>query len=528
MSQEAGGGHGPIRRSARARSSSSAPVGATLVCSHCGHLVSYVQFWREHYVHWDTEYAMWNEVSGGQSAEPVANESGTGILREFQRRRSMQLTAFTIREESLLMMRFEAAQAVAAGEDIDIGVGQALRRALGPPTTDVNNGGGDAHMHEPMGDLQEDAIAGHDHEHEEGKAAGPSPQGNNAFWFALRWWGALFHIPGIALSALLTVLAVFLVLPALVDGHGDGPPTVRRIDRLLNLPSISGNETFDQMVVCRGCHTVYHSDECFETTIDFDNNRRRVYRIHRCTRVVYKNDIGRRCNEPLADMVGGRPAVTSRVFPYLSIEGQMRVILSRPDIVAAGDTWRARGHVEGFRSDVYDGDIWREFMDYEGEAFLAGNGVALLLNTDGFQVATTRNYTVDAIYLAILSLPRDLRYRRENMILVGLVPGGMESKGLQQFAKPMVDELLRLWEPDNSLGRRVAVLMIACDVPAARKLGGFSGCAAKTEGPRRECHYPACAPGDQRTFFGGRTDPASGGVVGARPFDTPFPVRTGE
>jgi hypothetical protein len=130
--------------------------------------------------------------------------------------------------------------------------------------------------------------------------------------------------------------------------------------------------------------------------------------------------------------------------------------------------------------------------------------------------------------LAILNLPREIRYLRENMILVGLVPGGTESKGLQQFAKPMVDELLQLWEPDNSLDRRVAVLLVACDVPAARKLGGFSGCTARTEGPRRECHYPAQAPGSTQTFFGGVTDPDSGGVEGAQPFDTPFPVRTGE
>jgi hypothetical protein len=458
---------------------------------------------------------MWNEVEGHQPAEPVAFESGIEILREFQRQLSLQLKPLTPREDVLLATRTEAYLAAAAGEEIDRGLGQALRRALGPPGCEHKD---------PMMGVESD----NEQEGEEGKAAGPAPDTGHSFWFALRFWGSLYRIPAAAFTALLLILAIFLTLPPLLDGHGDGPPTSRRIDRVLGVPSISGGEAFDQMVVCRGCHTVYRSDECYETTIDFNNQMRRVHHIKRCTHMVFKRDVGKRCNESLADMVGGKPTVTSRVFPYLSIEGQLKDILARPDIEAALASWKERGRVDGFRSDVYDGLIWQEFKDYGGQPFLAGNGIALLLNTDGFQAATSRNYTVEAIYLAILNLPREIRYLRENMILVGLVPGGTKSKGLQQFAKPMVDELLQLWEPDNSLGRRVAVLLVACDVPAARKLGGFSGCTARTEGPRRECHYPAQAPGSKQTFFGGVTDPDFGGVEGAQPFDTPFPTRTGE
>lgn len=462
---------------------------------------------------------MWNEVQGNQPAEPVAFQSGIEILREFQRQLSLQLTPLTAREDVLLATRTELYLANAAGEEVDRGLGQALRRALGPPERELDD---------PMQGNDSDAPMDPDDEEDGNKGAEPASDTGHSFWFALRFWGSLYRIPTAALTALLLLLTVFLALPPILDGHGDGPPTARRIDRVLEVPSISGSETFDQMVVCRGCHTVYRSEDCFETKVDFDNQMRRVYHINRCTHMVFKRDVGKRCNEPLADMVGGRPSVTSQVFPYLSVEGQLRDILARPDIEAALESWKSRGRVEGFRSDVYDGNIWKEFEVYEGEPFLSTTGIALLLNTDGFQAATTRNYTIEAIYLAILSLPRDIRYLRENMILVGLVPGGAESKGLQQFAKPLVDELLCLWKPDNSLGRRVAVLLVACDVPAARKLGGFSGCAARTEGPRRECHYPAQAPGSQRTFFGGVTDPDSGGVEGAQPFDTPFPIRTGE
>jgi hypothetical protein len=502
----------PLRRSGRNKRpalSGGSNDAHQLVCSHCNKLVGYVTFTQKgHYEHWDQDEAMWNVVLNGQSPEPQVAQSGIEILREFQRVRLEQQTPLSPREELLFALR-EAAAQVDGNEPGD------ANPEIHHAGEDIGGEGSEA---KEANDKVEDKVD------DAGQGQAPRPN-THSFWYALRYWQGLFRVSSIALAALLVVLAAWLVLPAIADGL-EGSPTQRRIDRALDLPSIIGNESFERMVVCPGCSTVYPSDACFETTVDHDNDQRRVHRIVHCTSMVYKNNVGIRCNEALATMVNGRPVATAHVFPYMSIELQIRAILARPGMEEHMEWWKARGTVAGTSSDVYDGEIWNEHQFVEGDPFLAGNGIALILNTDGFQPATSRNYSVDAIYLAILNLPRDLRYLRENMILVGLVPGGGEKKGLQQFAKPMVDELLRLWAPQNSLGRRVAVLLVACDVPAARSIGGFSGHAAKTEGPRRECHYPGGAGG--KTYFGSNTDVADGGVVGARSYDDLFPTRTGQ
>ena len=42
-------------------------------------------------------------------------------------------------------------------------------------------------------------------------------------------------------------------------------------------------------------------------------------------------------------------------------------------------------------------------------------------------------YSVGAIYLIIQNLPRSMRYKRENVILVGLIPGPKETKINYEF-----------------------------------------------------------------------------------------------
>ena len=49
------------------------------------------------------------------------------------------------------------------------------------------------------------------------------------------------------------------------------------------------------------------------------------------------------------------------------------------------------------------------------------------------------------IYLALVNLPREIRFRKENVIIIGVIPGPKEPKGNINFLlKPLVDELLDL------------------------------------------------------------------------------------
>jgi len=74
--------------------------------------------------------------------------------------------------------------------------------------------------------------------------------------------------------------------------------------------------------------------------------------------------------------------------------------------------------------------------------------LAFGLNVDWFQPYSRRSdVSVGVIYLVILNLPREERFKWENVILVGVIPD-MEKmpKSINSFLKPLVDELQVLWK----------------------------------------------------------------------------------
>ena len=89
-------------------------------------------------------------------------------------------------------------------------------------------------------------------------------------------------------------------------------------------------------------------------------------------------------------------------------------------------------------------------------------------------------YSLGVIYLTVLNLPRGV-INKTSVILVGLIPGPQEpQRDLNSYLEPLVDELQQFWsgkECDvHALGRkriRCALICIACDLPAGRKVCGF-------------------------------------------------------
>ena len=120
----------------------------------------------------------------------------------------------------------------------------------------------------------------------------------------------------------------------------------------------------------------------------------------------------------------------------------------------------------------------------DGRPFLSLPGnLALMLNIDWFNPFTETEYSVGAIYFAIQNLPRSERFKEENIILVGLIPGPSEpSKHMNTYLSVIVDELQELYDgvsipnPYSMFGTthvRVLLSCIVCDLPATRKVCGF-------------------------------------------------------
>ena len=137
---------------------------------------------------------------------------------------------------------------------------------------------------------------------------------------------------------------------------------------------------------------------------------------------------------------------------------------------------------------TYDGAIWKEFLtDQAGVSFLSGaNNYAFLLNIDWFQPFVHVTYSVGVIYMVFLNLPRCIRYKRENVLLLGVIPGPSEPPlTINSYLTPIVKELKTLWEGVSFRlvcnGRTVeqtfrgALIGVACDLPATRKVCGFLG-----------------------------------------------------
>ena len=84
-----------------------------------------------------------------------------------------------------------------------------------------------------------------------------------------------------------------------------------------------------------------------------------------------------------------------------------------------------------------------------------------------------------------MNLPRCERFKPENIIFVGVIPGPSEPKlNINTYLSPLVDKLLILWNEGVKLRHgsqglhetfKACLLCVACDLPASRKVCGFTG-----------------------------------------------------
>ena len=150
-------------------------------------------------------------------------------------------------------------------------------------------------------------------------------------------------------------------------------------------------------------------------------------------------------------------------------------------------------------SDVFHGRVWSKFLEIDGQKFLSlPFTYGVTINIDWFEPFKHYTYSVGVIYLVVMNLPRSVRYKRKNIILVGVIPGPKEpSLTINTYLAPLVSELLQLWRglSFNVYGStaqqivRVALLVVACDLPAGRKVCGFLSHSANLGCSRCYCTF---------------------------------------
>lgn len=205
------------------------------------------------------------------------------------------------------------------------------------------------------------------------------------------------------------------------------------------------------------------------------------------------------------------------LFPLPNLKMQIITLYQRPEFEQQLRKWTDRHIDNELITDIYDGEIWKSFPNDQIFPFFspekADSHLGIMLNLDWFQPFDSAVYSSGAIYGVICNLPRDLRFKKENMLTLGLLPGPEEAKlhQINNYLAPIVNELLEFWNGvdlpstyNYPSGRNVRMAVICCssDVPATRKLGGhisaLVGC--------HRCYKEANNEGGQKLNFGGFED----------------------
>lgn len=178
---------------------------------------------------------------------------------------------------------------------------------------------------------------------------------------------------------------------------------------------------------------------------------------------------------------GKELSVPCKVFCYHSVleilKGRMQSEEFRKNCVK----WQTERPTDGMMHDVYDGAVWRNFVNSDGQLFFTdAYNFGLLLNIDWYQPFKHTIYSVGVMFITIFNLPRHLRYRPENVILCGIIPGPSEPRlTVNQHLEPLIDDLQSLWKgvtvtvSDQEHIIKAALICVSCDTPATRKTCGF-------------------------------------------------------
>jgi len=179
------------------------------------------------------------------------------------------------------------------------------------------------------------------------------------------------------------------------------------------------------------------------------------------------------------------------IIAYNSVIKQLQHFMLRPGFMKKLELWRKRVIPANVIADVFDGRVWRDFQSYKNKPFLSKpNNLMFQLNNDGFEPWERRVYSVVAIYLTCLNLPRSERFKKENCILIALIPphckgttsldAYLRIRSMNPLLEPLIDELLILLDVihlrtygGSKVKVRAFLVGVACDLSAIRKICGF-------------------------------------------------------
>ena len=281
--------------------------------------------------------------------------------------------------------------------------------------------------------------------------------------------------------------------------------------------SLGLNDRFHSFVPCSKCHKLYNKDE----VVNFRQNEN--LSIMRCNHIEFLNSSSRRlrpCDMPLSRKPYNSGLIQPElIFPFAGIREQLAAMFRRKGFENSLRHWANRSGFDDILTDIYDGRVWKTFKGSDDETALnffrpevADSHLGLMLNLDWFQPFDGTSHSTGVLYAAICNLSRDIRFKRENLLIISILPGPNEVKlhKINHYLVPMVDELESLWggmtlnqtyEYREGRQIRAALILVSCDVPAARKICGHVSALAACHRCEKRGNYE-----NQQHNFAGMED----------------------
>ena len=243
-------------------------------------------------------------------------------------------------------------------------------------------------------------------------------------------WQAIFRVPNVAIGLLFKFMKILLRKINEISGSSIIkevsellPDTLIKAQKLLSV----NRDNFKKIIVCQMCHSTYDYADC---VIQKENAKCSFIHFPLHPRHTLRSKCGTSLLKVIKTATGKRKFVPYKVFCYKSIIDAIKELVQKPGIIDIFNHWKSHSIPCNILTDVYDGAVWKSFKTSDdGKELLSSRyGLALIVNVDWFQPYKHVPYSVGVIYICVLNFPRHMRYKQENIIIVGIIPGPHEPK----------------------------------------------------------------------------------------------------
>lgn len=245
-------------------------------------------------------------------------------------------------------------------------------------------------------------------------------------------------------------------------------------------------------VVCPKCRFLYR--------IDPDNPSQNIPET--CTRRMFDEVCGTsllKAPKSRSSKASPPPLTAHSEFRHQPMKDYLARMHSRPDIEPHLHGNPLNNEKPGSSNemwDIWDSSCLSNLKGPDNKPFVGTEAsdeegrLVFSLNMDGFNPRGNREagkkVSIGGIYMICYNLPPSLRYKMENIYLVGVIPGpnAPSDHEINYFLEPIIDEMLELWRHGVFLSRtsmrphghriRCAIGPLVCDLPAARQMSGFA------------------------------------------------------